>query len=659
MRSLSGSLLSAQRSASARPYVKVEVLDKRPDVARPIMERLYSGAEPDHHHAATMPGDGSLVRARLASLGALYVQRVANPGPGSDFSSWTQIDSAWAGANIVLISRGSRVLLFFVDPNNVTMTMRESDNYGATWGSSSVVLNPSEATLYLAASFSTSGVPRLFYISNSQSLWTTRYNGSFWSPPWAWTYTNVHLFKGISCTYDTDWDLVVCGETGTGENKVWTVIYGDGGEQTADVWSPLREHTRASTGSGVEFKNPFIAKPDGFRLSYMESYSGSAPYSRPVLSFSPPDAYFADNRWRDGVPFDLDCTYGIALAHGAEDLWLSTPYGVWYGALASSPLSLTDDVLSFYLHEEDGSGNGLLVLRNDDGRYNGPGSGELYLLRRGSQVETSPGYYTDQGAEASSGPAFWIAGWEHRVSGGRSVFALRLAGGWSLLEGWRARRQFVWAAGEATVREMLTSLLARAGMSLDVISASNALDSYQPEFTVHPGEDGRTAVRRLMALVPDVLFFRGGQACVKLLQPTDVTDYVYGTEHAIFEGRYASSLSAYNRVQAFGLNVTGEAFSWPEVEEAYDRLLQVHDLNLDTETKAQERAEALLHRPGRTDTAEIMVPVNCGQEMYDVAEVTDARLSLSGARYRVLGLDLCFEREKQPRYTHTLTLGGE
>ena len=659
MRSLSSSLLAAQRSASARPYVKVEVLDKRPDVARPILERLYSGAAPDHHHAATMPGDGSLVRARLDSQGQLYVQRVANPGPGSDFSSWTQLDNAWTGANVALISRGAQVFLFFVDPNNVTMMMRRSSNYGATWGSSSVVLTPPEKTLFLAASFSTSDVPRLFYVSNNQILWTTRYNGSFWSPPSAWPHTDVHQFKGISCTYDTDWDLVICGDTGTGENKVWTVIYGDGGEQTADVWSPLREHTRASTGSGVEFKNPFLAKPDVFRLSYVESYSGSAPYSRPVLSFSPPDTPFADNHWRDGVPFDLDCTYGIALAHGTEDLWLSTPYGVWCGALVSSPLSLTDDVLSFHLHEEDCSGNGLLVLRNDDGRYNEPGSGDLQLLRRGSQIKTSPGYHTNQGAESSSGPAFWVTGWEHRVSGGRSVFALHLVGGWSLLEGWRARRQFAWAAAQATVREILTSLLARMGMSLDVISASNALDSYQPEFTVHPGEDGRTAVRRLLALVPDVIFFRGGQACVKLLQPTDATDYVYGTDHAIFEGRYASSLGAYNRVQAFGSGVTGEAFSWPEVEEAHDRLLQVHDLNLDTEAKAQERAEALLHTPGRTDTAEIAVLANCGQEIYDVVEVTDARLGLSGARYRVLGLDMHYEREKDPRYTHTLTLGGE
>jgi hypothetical protein len=239
------------------------------------------------------------------------------------------------------------------------------------------------------------------------------------------------------------------------------------------------------------------------------------------------------------------------------------------------------------------------------------------------------------------------------------VLRLTLSGGWSVLEGWRARGQLAWASGQATVREILASLLARAGFALDVLSASEALDAYAPDFTVHPAEDGATAVRRLMALVPDVLFFRGGAACVRHLQPSDPADYAYGTAHAIIEGRRAELAGAYNRVQAFGTGVTGEAFSWDEVEERYDRLLQVHDLNLDTAAKAQARAEALLHTPGRTATAELAVPVNCGQELYDVVEVTEPRLGLDAERYRVLGLELRYERERTPRYTHTLTLGGE
>jgi hypothetical protein len=61
MRSLSPELLAAQRSASAVPYLKVTVADRIGGIARPAFERLYSGSEPDGYHAATAPGDGSLL----------------------------------------------------------------------------------------------------------------------------------------------------------------------------------------------------------------------------------------------------------------------------------------------------------------------------------------------------------------------------------------------------------------------------------------------------------------------------------------------------------------------------------------------------------------------------------------------------------------------
>jgi hypothetical protein len=322
-------------------------------------------------------------------------------------------------------------------------------------------------------------------------------------------------------------------------------------------------------------------------------------------------------------------------------------------------LALTDDVLQLETWEEEAGGGAVLVLRNDDGRYNDPGTDSLALLRRGSQVRISPGYHTSQGTEVSDSPALWIAGWEHRRSAGRCTFHLHLDDGWAILEGWRARHQLAWAFGEATVQEILNSLLSKAGAGLTVLSSSSTFASHQPDFTVHPGENGATAVRRLMAMVPDAFFFREAKGCVKFLQTSDPTDYAYGTGHMILEGRYTSTLGTYNRVQAYGLGVTGEAFAWTEVEEAYDRLLQVHDRNLDTQAKAQERAQALIQKAGRSATAEFVVPVNCGQELYDVLEVSDPYLGIDAARYRVLGLSLRYDTLREPRYTHTLRLIGE
>lgn len=77
MRSLSSTLLSAQRSGSSLPYVKVEIVAKVGGVTRFDWERLYQGGEADFFHAATMPGDGSLIRLRVdPGDNKLYRQKV-------------------------------------------------------------------------------------------------------------------------------------------------------------------------------------------------------------------------------------------------------------------------------------------------------------------------------------------------------------------------------------------------------------------------------------------------------------------------------------------------------------------------------------------------------------------------------------------------------
>ena len=56
-----------------------------------------------------------------------------------------------------------------------------------------------------------------------------------------------------------------------------------------------------------------------------------------ALAGTPVDA----NSWADPVPFPGDAPYGVAIAGPADDLWLSTPDGVWHAALdadaATSP----------------------------------------------------------------------------------------------------------------------------------------------------------------------------------------------------------------------------------------------------------------------------------------------------------------------------------
>ena len=196
-------------------------------------------------------------------------------------------------------------------------------------------------------------------------------------------------------------------------------------------------------------------------------------------------------------------------------------------------------------------------------------------------------------------------------------------------------------------------------MELSSFSTSDAMVNQYPAFTIHPGESGATAVQRLLDMVPDVLYFRGNFGYIVNPLASDSSDYSYGTDHTLLEGRYASAAQGVNRVQVYGDGVFSESFSWGELAKVYDRLRQVHDLNLDTVAEVQARGEAeLRHEAIAKLTGEIRVPVNCGQELYDVIDISDPRAGLAAAKRRVMGMDLHYSTVREAQYDQRLLLGG-
>ena len=136
MRQLSSTLLAAQQAASRLPCIRVEAANRHTGVVNLRWERLYEGAEDDYYHALTMPGDGSLIRVRVTppgDAGKLYRQRVADPGPQSDFSQWLytgQYDVIAAAC----CSLGAEVSIFWINGDRVLYHLKSTD-YGASWAS--------------------------------------------------------------------------------------------------------------------------------------------------------------------------------------------------------------------------------------------------------------------------------------------------------------------------------------------------------------------------------------------------------------------------------------------------------------------------------------------------------------------------------------------
>jgi hypothetical protein len=662
MRSLSSTLLAAQRSATHTPYIKVEAKNEMAGVVRLDWERLYTGTEDDYFHALTMPGDGSLVRARItppADGRKLYRQRVANPGPSSDFSVWTYT-SQYNCVVVAAASLGAEASIFWINSSREIRRIKSTD-YGATWGSPELIdYSPTTAINGLAVAYKPNGDLAIFFVDQA-TLYVKKHVGGSWQAKSAWD-KSTGVLSGVAAVYEGDWNLLVSGKDSSGNFKLWSLLYGDGGDVPAGTWSALKEFASAPSDGNFEYCRAFMDKPDVYRCSYVEKFSGTQAYNRPFWSYSVLDTRFLDNLWREPVPFNLSSQYGLAMAHYGGYGWLSAPGGVWRALLTVQSLDLTDDIILLRQENVPGQGRLIIELRNDGGRYASLPS----PLASGCQLEVSPGYVTSAGNEASPGPTFAVEACEHTSSGGKASLGLYARDGWGQINTWVARHQFRWnkTTSEMSVKDIMAFILARVGFKLEVKSQSSVITSYYPDFVIHPGDRGDALISRLLSFVPDVLFIEGNRAYLVNPQSTDSSVYSYGVAHPILEGRYREGAWALNRIRVEGYDTAGgqpiivDSFDWSQIAKLGDRLNLVSDRNIGTVTEAEQRGLAHL-RESEIESAggNILVPVNCGQQLYDVIDITDSRAGLSAEKKRVLGLTLTYQPAKG-EYQHRLTLGA-
>jgi hypothetical protein len=675
MRALTQTLLAAQKAASGAPYVRAVFSDYAGDRSRVRLKRHYTGPEGEYFCAVVGAGDGSLIRARIdPATKVLFTSRVASPGPESTFSSWMSHGTVSGSAAVALAWRPvqDEVVLFYVAADGVTLTYKVSSDNGATWSGANVLEVAAAAVGFVALGYNPSGSGAWFWTVGA----TVRvFAGA--GPSAAWT-NSVASITGIACSYLLDFDVVVCGTaSATGDAKVWTAIFGDGVEQAQNTWSALSEVATASAGSNVSFRSPALALLQHWRLFFVEKYAGTQAYSRLQSSVMNAATTFSNEQWSEPAAFEFEGDYGVAASAANLDgyLWLASAAGVWSGrSPTQDDLDVSEDVIEAAVEIAEGSGLARLVLRNDPaanglaGRFAGYGSGALSALRRGARLQLAAGYRTSLGPETPVSPAYWVESIE-QTTGAEARLIVQARDAWSLLDRWRAKHQFFWQADALAVSQLLQFVCSRAGLSIVFDSASDAITELKPAFTIHPGESGRTALQRLLAVVPDQAFADGGGLRVRFPQEGDATDYVYVTpgpsqmgEHALVSARYRDLGPATNRVRVLGAGIFNEGFDFSDIESMGEHNLLVNDINLTTAGQAADRAGFGLREAGlRSARDEIrLAGVNCGQELYDVVSITDPQAGLEGAKRRVLGLSWRYKSAAaggEPAYATTLLLG--
>ena len=156
-----------------------------------------------------------------------------------------------------------------------------------------------------------------------------------------------------------------------------------------------------------------------------------------------------------------------------------------------------------------------------------------------------------------------------------------------------------------------------------------------------------------------VIYVPGHQQAIAYGTPT-ILKYVW---HLILDGQYNVESPETNRTFVIGRDVYGNPV-WGEAHDAMESALVGERLDfqpdpaIPTTAQAADVAAAVLSKLRLSKKrGVILIPYNCGQELWDVVQITDAGANQSAVSFRVVGIRFEYH-PRQARYEHRLLLGA-
>ena len=714
MKTLTATLEAAQKKRHRKPYVEAEIKDLERGIGRPAWDRIYTGAEADSHHGIAVDGQGSIHRIRVVGT-TLYRQKQVTPfvtgfpyifpfdlvDNAPDFATWTLVTADCNGP-CAIAAYGARVYIFYRQNSVDRIRRYYSHNYGGTW--TDAIHSAYTGAISMAAAWwaGGTGVNVICFTLRANELtaivWNSDTQALVVQRIVTFTAPHTHIITatyGIGATYSSrlsQCQIVFAGLQDADPYDHYDVFrctlsalhYFSGLQSFVTVpVDPLDTDLLRYEYPDCHF--PLVGEDyEETRITLVEKFTGIDPYKRPLSSHVVKDTAFSDTAYTEPRPFvDVSSDYGLRMATGTPYWWLSRPDGVWRARRAPRPaIDVSGDIVSIVLRTHavasaelaSGPGTLLIQLDNSRGQYAHPGVDDLASLRFRAELDLRLGYRTTAGAETIHAGTYWIDSWQYQSVSLRgetranlSTFTLYCLDGWSLANRWTPRYQLRWntpAATPANVWTILYMILARIGIRLrdGAWPRSDAILNFYPDFTLVPGQRGDTAIRRLLATVPDQLVFRGQDAFVKNPVATESPSYTYGPgEHEIAAGKYADAVTA-SRARAIGRDasddqVIADAFDW-DLQQLYDQLVVGYDPNLATYAEALARAERMVRTLSlEAKKTQLIVPTNVGQELLDVVAVSDPRCGIDAESYRVKNIMAEYDR-RNGRYDQVLTLGA-
>lgn len=295
------------------------------------------------------------------------------------------------------------------------------------------------------------------------------------------------------------------------------------------------------------------------------------------------------------------------------------------------------DYVKEVLHTEQTYGGGASILLGDLSSWYFISSNPIAL--KGQQVNIGYGFVTTAGKEYKDRGPVWVRNARRVSLPGTLAVQLECFDIWEKLGMIRAAGDDLstaksWVA-DTTIYDIIDELLTAASITLTKDSSDGIVDVFMPNYQAGINDSMRDIIIPLMGLTNCYIRSRSdGMHIGKLAEDTSSDDYYayeLGGDHTFFSSLEDDEVAVPNRIIVLNdyddWTYKGEAIdtnSYASLGYYVPRLYAVAGLSSDAQ--AQQFAEAILCAIQRSVSHGIVVvPHNCGQELFDYVVVTDTR----------------------------------
>ncbi len=307
-------------------------------------------------------------------------------------------------------------------------------------------------------------------------------------------------------------------------------------------WERHQAVYEALAGEVLDVSGPYLLKPP-------------ASCSRPLLSLArtnqpwifrlKPGTDFIDYNWNKAGTMESSASRGMALAAdpSSEYLWATQSNEVWRAPCPGSwspptpgpgpgdKITIPVSKIARITKQIDPEQPSELVveLDNSKGTYNSPGVGGIAVIKRGARVNLFIGYKTTSGDQLSEASRYFIESYEYRRNPNESLYIIYCIDAWGLLQRYQFTKPVEWNIGsdDFTCYELIEKVVQTVGGTLDYKSRSSLITSLCPRLEVGAGESAAAVLKRLLNMVPDVIYFFGLDGYIVHPQEGDTVVYKF------------------------------------------------------------------------------------------------------------------------------------